>query len=51
MADWASKPGRMPLVLRGARQTGKTWLIRHVGEQFHGDLAYVKNRVAKLHEC
>jgi len=28
-------------VLRGARQTGKTWLIKHAGEQFHGDVAFI----------
>jgi hypothetical protein len=41
VAAWAGTPGRKPLVLRGARQTGKTWLIKEVGTQFHGDLAYV----------
>jgi predicted AAA+ superfamily ATPase len=25
---WLARPGRKPLVLRGARQTGKTWLMR-----------------------
>lgn len=41
LKTWADASGRKPLVLRGARQTGKTWLIKHVGEQFHGDMAYV----------
>ena len=41
LATWAGTSGRKPLVLRGARQTGKTWLIKHVGEQFHGDMAYI----------
>ena len=41
LKTWAGATGRKPLVLRGARQTGKTWLIKHVGEQFHGDMAYV----------
>ncbi len=41
LATWAGTSGRKPLVLRGARQTGKTWLIKQVGEQFHGDMAYV----------
>ncbi len=41
LATWAAQPGRKPLVLRGARQTGKTWLIKHLAEQFQGDLAYV----------
>lgn len=28
LLDWIDKPNRKPLVLRGARQVGKTWLVR-----------------------
>lgn len=31
---WKKRPGRKPLVLRGARQVGKTWAIRRFGEGF-----------------
>ena len=31
---WQSRPGRKPLIVRGARQTGKTTLVRKLGEQF-----------------
>lgn len=41
LAGWAAQSERKPLVLRGARQTGKTWLVKHFGEQFEGELAYV----------
>ena len=52
LAAWASQSGRKPLVLRGARQTGKTWLISHVGEPFRGDVAYVNlERDADLASC
>ncbi len=27
LVSWRSKPGRRPLLLRGARQTGKTYLV------------------------
>lgn len=30
--DWLSSPNRKPLILRGARQVGKTWLVRHLAE-------------------
>ena len=30
---WKSSPRRKPLLLRGARQTGKTWLLREFGER------------------
>ena len=26
--DWLKGPNRKPLVMRGARQVGKTWLVR-----------------------
>ena len=31
---WAASPERKPLVIRGARQTGKTESVRHLGEAF-----------------
>ena len=30
--DWANKPRRKPLLLRGARQVGKTWLVDELGK-------------------
>ncbi len=29
LKDWIISPDRKPLVIRGARQVGKTWLVRH----------------------
>ena len=34
LTKWKSSPDRRPLILRGARQTGKTTLIRLFGESF-----------------
>ena len=31
--DWVNKPRRKPLLLRGARQVGKTWLVEELGKQ------------------
>jgi predicted AAA+ superfamily ATPase len=28
--DWKSAPRRKPLIIRGARQVGKTWLVENV---------------------
>lgn len=36
---WASHPARKPLVVRGARQVGKSWLIRSWGTQRFGGVA------------
>lgn len=30
MTDWLNSPSRKPLILRGARQVGKTWLVREL---------------------
>ncbi|MCC8117207.1 MAG: AAA family ATPase [Bacteroidales bacterium] len=34
LSDWSLKSTRKPLLLRGARQVGKSWAVRHLGEQF-----------------
>jgi hypothetical protein len=41
LTTWAAQKNRKPMVLRGARQTGKTWLVKQFGERFPGELAYV----------
>jgi len=33
LVAWKSSPRRKPLLIRGARQVGKTWLARRFGEQ------------------
>ena len=33
LRDWVYKPMRKPLLLRGARQVGKTWLVEELGKQ------------------
>lgn len=33
LIDWVHKPRRKPLLLRGARQVGKTWLVDELGKQ------------------
>jgi predicted AAA+ superfamily ATPase len=33
--DWKSRADRKPLVLRGARQTGKTWLMEEFGRLYY----------------
>lgn len=30
---WISQPNRKPLVIRGARQTGKTWIVRDLAQR------------------
>lgn len=41
LVEWKNRPGRKPLVLRGARQVGKTWLIKEFGRREYNRVAYV----------
>lgn len=34
LSQWADAADRKPLLLRGARQVGKTWAVRHLAAQF-----------------
>ena len=34
LIDWKDRPSRKPLIIRGARQVGKTWLVRKFAGQF-----------------
>lgn len=38
---WQTRPGRKPLVVCGARQTGKTWLMRHFAEAAYPRHVYI----------
>lgn len=39
LRNWAAKSNRKPLVLRGARQVGKTTLVEHFGKEFDNFLS------------
>ena len=32
--EWRQRESRRPLIIRGARQIGKTWLVREFAKQF-----------------
>lgn len=38
---WKDNPSRKPLILLGARQVGKTWIMKHFGELEFENVAYV----------
>ncbi len=38
---WKEKPNRKPLIIEGARQVGKTWLMKEFGNQAYQDVAYI----------
>lgn len=41
LKEWKEKPNRKPLIIRGARQVGKTWLMKEFGKTFFEKVAYV----------
>lgn len=41
LVEWKNKPGRKPLILKGARQVGKTWLMKEFGKRHFKYTAYV----------
>ena len=41
LKKWKNKKDRKPLILRGARQVGKTWLMEEFGEKYYEKCAYI----------
>lgn len=40
LSRWKTSPERKPLIVRGARQIGKTWALKKFGEQNYAHVAY-----------
>lgn len=49
---WKESKHRKPLIIEGARQVGKTWLMKEFGKQAYGDTVYINfdsnSRMAEL---
>ena len=41
LLEWKSSPRRKPLLLKGARQVGKTYILKKFGEQEYAHVAYL----------
>lgn len=41
LLDWKNSPTRKPLVIRGARQVGKTWLMKAFGKAYYKNTIYL----------
>ncbi|MDZ7265604.1 MAG: AAA family ATPase, partial [candidate division KSB1 bacterium] len=42
LVEWKNKKHRKPIILRGARQVGKTWVVKDFGKNhFEGKVHYV----------
>jgi hypothetical protein len=44
---WKNSPDRKPLIIRGARQTGKTWLMKEFGEKHYAQTVYINFEKSK----
>lgn len=40
LVDWKKSPYRKPLILKGVRQAGKTWLLKELGRRYYENMAY-----------
>lgn len=40
LAEWKDSPFRKPLILKGVRQAGKTWLLKEFARRRYGNAAY-----------
>ncbi|GAB7140720.1 ATP-binding protein [Deferribacterales bacterium RsTz2092] len=51
LVSWKNSPNRMPLVIDGARQVGKTWLMREFGKLHYKNTVYINlDDERKLHK-
>lgn len=41
LINWRQDPERKPLILKGARQVGKTWLMKEFGKNFYESFVYL----------
>ena len=41
LVDWKNSTNRKPLIIQGARQVGKTWLMKEFGRQEFEQVVYL----------
>ena len=41
LLKWKENPSKKPLVIQGARQVGKTWLLKEFGKNYYQKVVYV----------
>lgn len=40
LIEWKNSPYRKPLILKGVRQVGKTWVLKEFGKRYYENVAY-----------
>jgi hypothetical protein len=41
LKDWKNKKNKKPVIIKGARQVGKTWLMKEFGKHNYEKVAYI----------
>uniref|UniRef100_UPI0039B919D6 AAA family ATPase n=1 Tax=Candidatus Ruminimicrobium bovinum TaxID=3242779 RepID=UPI0039B919D6 len=41
LLEWKNNPNKKPLIIEGARQVGKTWLMQEFGKSEYRQVAYI----------
>ena len=41
LIEWKNSKNRKPLIIHGARQVGKTYIIKQFGKEYYDNLIYV----------
>lgn len=41
LSEWKKSKARKPLIIQGARQVGKTWLMKEFGRREYDQVAYI----------
>lgn len=41
LIEWKDSKNRKPLIIRGARQVGKTWIMKEFGNKYYQNIAYI----------
>jgi predicted AAA+ superfamily ATPase len=41
LKKWKNSKYRKPLIIQGARQVGKTWLMKNFGERYYSNVVYL----------
>ncbi len=41
LEQWKQKQNRNPLIIQGARQVGKTWIMKYFGQHHFQQVAYI----------
>ena len=47
MLAWKQSSRRKPLILKGVRQVGKTWILKEFGKRYYKNVAYFKEALQK----